>query len=56
MVGLKINAAKAYLLDNSLSVKKVAEMCGFEDHFYFCKVFKRVTGSSASAFRRGMIK
>lgn len=53
---LKVNAAKAYLLDNSLSVKKIAEMCGFEDHFYFCKVFKKITGVSPTAFRRGAIK
>ena len=47
----KINAAKALLVDNSLTVKQVAALCGFDDIYYFCKVFKAHTGLTPSQFR-----
>lgn len=49
----KINAAKALLVDNGLSVKQVASLCGFEDLYYFCKVFKSQTGLTPTQFRSG---
>ena len=47
----KIGAAKALLVDNSLTVKHVASLCGFEDIYYFCKVFKSHTGLTPSQYR-----
>jgi AraC-like DNA-binding protein len=35
-----------------LSLAGVAEQAGFSDAFYFSKVFKRITGTTPSAFRR----
>ena len=49
---LKIDAAKSLLVDNGLSVKSIAELCGFEDIYYFCKIFKRHTGLTPTDFRR----
>ncbi len=49
---LKINAAKSLLVDNGLSVKSISELCGFNDHYYFCKVFKSKTGFSPTAFKK----
>ncbi len=47
----KIQAAKGLLVDNGLSVKQVASLCGFEDIYYFCKVFKAQTGMTPTQFR-----
>ena len=49
----KIDAAKALLVDNSLTVKQVASLCGFEDLYYFCKVFKAQTGLTPTQYRSG---
>lgn len=54
LASLKINAAKSLLVENGLSVKSIAELCGFEDHYYFCKVFKGTTGLTPSQFRKGL--
>ena len=53
LTSLKIDAAKSLLVENGLSVKSIAELCGFEDHYYFCKVFKEMTGSTPTQFRKG---
>lgn len=50
---LKISKAKALLVDNGLTVKRIAELCGFEDHYYFCKVFKTCTKMTPTQFRKG---
>ena len=50
----KIHAAKSLLVDNGLSVKQVASLCGFEDLYYFCKVFKTQTGLTPTQFRHGL--
>lgn len=50
---LKISKAKALLVDNGLTVKRIAELCGFEDHYYFCKVFKASTKMTPTQFRKG---
>ncbi len=49
----KIQAAKGLLVDNGLSIKQVASLCGFEDLYYFCKVFKAQTGLTPTQFRTG---
>ena len=53
LTSLKIDAAKSLLVENGLSVKSIAEHCGFEDHYYFCKVFKEMTGATPTQFRKG---
>lgn len=53
LTSLKIDAAKSLLVENGLSVKSIAELCGFEDHYYFCKVFKEMTGATPTQFRKG---
>lgn len=55
LTGLKIDAAKSLLVDNGLSVQRIALLCGFEDHYYFCKVFKEMTGMTPTQFRKGSL-
>ena len=45
--------AKDYLLGNTCTLREVATRCGFEDVNYFSRFFKKHTGTSPSAFRRG---
>ena len=52
LTNLKITAAKSLLVDNGLSVKSIAELCGFDDIYYFCKVFKAQTGHTPTEFRK----
>lgn len=52
LTDLKIDAAKSLLVDNGLSVKSIAELCGFEDIYYFCKVFKQQVGLTPTKFRK----
>ena len=50
---IRIQNAKTLLLSETThKISQVAELCGFSDTAYFCKVFKNETGISANAFRK----
>ncbi|HSI85479.1 MAG: helix-turn-helix domain-containing protein [Candidatus Methylacidiphilales bacterium] len=49
----RIDKARALLLDPNLRVGEVAERCGFENTYYFCRLFRKVTGQTPTEFRRG---
>lgn len=49
---LRIQRAKELLSDESMSVGEIAEIVGYNDYFYFIKVFKRVQGISPSKYRK----
>lgn len=46
----RIGKAKALLLTGDYKIYEIAEMVGYSDSKYFCKVFKKCTGMSTSAF------
>ena len=48
----RINNAKQLLANTSLNIKSIAINTGFEDPYYFSRLFKRVTGKSPSDWRR----
>ena len=48
----RIGEAKRLLLQSSLPISVVGEMVGISDYNYFSKVFRSVTGSTPSAFRK----
>ena len=37
--------------DGYLRINEIAETCGFDDHAYFCRVFKRETGYTPNEFQ-----
>lgn len=45
--------AQRFLLRTELTVRQVASRVGFNDPAYFCRFFRRETGLSPGAFRRG---
>lgn len=49
----RISYSKKMLLQSSLPIRKIAELCGFQDQFYFDKVFKKIVGETPSSFRQG---
>lgn len=48
---MKIDWARVLLRDSTLSVAEVGYRVGFNDPFYFSKVFKKHTGQSPSVYR-----
>lgn len=49
---LRLKHAMRLLQTEPLSIKEIAERCGFEDVSYFCKIFRRVYGTSPGQFRK----
>ena len=52
VLSLRIENAKQLLLEEGLSIHKIAESVGFQDHNYFSRVFKKRVGLSPSDYRR----
>ena len=50
----RIDRARELLLDPAISVSEVARAVGFGDPFLFSARFRAHTGTSPSAFRRGL--
>lgn len=49
---LRIAQAKALLLNNSMSIKDIAAYVGYDDQFYFSRVFKSITGVSPQQYKK----
>ncbi|MBB3112822.1 two-component system response regulator YesN [Paenibacillus phyllosphaerae] len=52
ILGLRMEKAKVWLLDEQLSIKAVAEMIGYEDVTYFYRVFKKHYGVAPGEMRK----
>ena len=50
-IELRIQRAKELLDSTGMSVKEVAWALGFEDQLYFSRIFKKVSGTSPTAYR-----
>ena len=51
----RIAEARLLLADPSLPIKQIAAMTGFDDRFYFSKVFRRVDGLTPTQFRAAVL-
>ncbi len=49
---VRMEEAKRLSLETSLTIKEIAERCGYSNDTYFCKVFKRYTNKTIGEFRR----
>jgi len=52
ILSVRIDHAKKMLMNPELTIGEIAEQCGFEDPYYFSRLFKSYTGQSPSAFRK----
>jgi AraC-like DNA-binding protein len=50
---LRMQRAIRLLQSEMISVKEVADRCGFSNDNYFCKVFRQAFGTSPNAYRNG---
>ena len=50
----RIQRAKELLANENLSIDAISEMVGYNDYFYFVKVFKKVVGLSPSKYRKSL--
>jgi AraC-like DNA-binding protein len=48
----RIGAAKRYLAETDLPLKRIADLLGYSTEFYFMRVFKQHTGLTPSTWRR----
>jgi AraC-like DNA-binding protein/mannose-6-phosphate isomerase-like protein (cupin superfamily) len=53
LLAARIGHAKRILADPSPSISQVAEVCGFDNPYYFSRLFKKVTGVTPMEFRKG---
>ena len=49
---LRIRHSQKLLITTDLSVAEIASGVGIEDQFYFSRLFRSVTGTSASEYRK----
>jgi len=50
LIEVRIERAKELLSEPGASIKQVSAACGYPDPNYFSRLFKKVTGSTPSAF------
>lgn len=50
---IRIGHACRYLEKGESSIASVSSLVGYSDQSYFCRVFKKITGVTPSAYRRG---
>lgn len=52
LLSLRVRAAKNLLRNTNLLCRDIALRTGFEDEYYFSKMFKKITGLTPTAFRK----
>lgn len=51
VINMRLTLAKQYLETTEFSVTHIAEVCGFSDVYYFCRLFKAKNGISPGKYR-----
>ncbi len=54
LLDIRIQRAQELLRATNESIERIAELTGYNDYFYFTKVFKKATGLSPSAYRKSL--
>ncbi len=52
---VRIAKASILLADSKMKIYEIAQICGFSDVAYFCKVFKEQTGNTPNSYRNKLI-
>lgn len=51
----RIQKAKELLAEENLSIEEIAERVGYNDYYYFTKVFTKISGISPSKYRKKLL-
>ncbi len=51
-IHLKMERARKYLLQTNLKVKEIGEKLGYEDPYYFSRIFTKHLGLSPANYRK----
>jgi len=51
LIKKRVDYAKHLLITSPMSIKQVAYQCGFENEYYFSRLFKKLTGISPRQYR-----
>lgn len=54
VISARMETAKYYLKNTALSVKKIAELCGYENDVHFIRQFRQRVGMTSREYRRGV--
>lgn len=54
LTDVRMKNACQYFAASELSVRQVAELCGYSDQYYFSRAFKAATGKSPTEYRIGV--
>ena len=55
IASMRLQKARELLSQTELSVKRISEICGFENQYYFSNFFKRRVGCAPSVYRENML-
>jgi two-component system response regulator YesN len=50
----RVEQAKLKIITTQLSMREIAETCGFRDYCYFSNTFKKITGMSPSQYQKSV--
>ncbi|WP_314586004.1 response regulator [Paenibacillus terrigena] len=56
MTRLRITSACGLLENTNLRITEIAEKVGYQDYFYFTRMFKKITGHTPTQFREQMVR
>ncbi len=48
---IRMKQASVYLCNSNFTIKKITELCGFSDQYYFSRVFRKYSGLSPKHYR-----
>lgn len=51
---VRVEKSKYFLLSGMSTISEICDLCGFDDQSYYCKVFKKIVGTTPDRFRKQM--
>ena len=52
LISLRIKKATELLTEKNYAISEISDLCGFQNHYYFSKVFKSITSMTPTEYRK----